>query len=356
MSARRARWATALLCASAARADAQTVRDSAGVRIVLNPARATAPAIYAVATQPSISVGGLEGDPRYEFNHRNGYLRAVRLSNGGLAVIDDFRVHFFDATGARRVVRGALGSGPGEFRQITSVCAMRGDTVVVYDVRLRRVGVFDANGGVVRQFTLRDGGYLPFSSCFDDGFLTVHSTGSTAELKRLSAAGSVMNTFPELFWTGYDMATNKDMSVAAGGVRLYYGTGDAPEWHVYSGSGSLEMIVRTVDVLKPLPVERPVAGQRAFPARLPTQPAYRAFLVDPSDRLWVEDYAGTGLRGWTVFTPSGLLLGRLVLPKLRPDERMYVLGFGKDEILVKRIDADGASFIEAYPLIAAGKH
>ena len=44
-----------------------TVRDSAGVRIVENPPRATAPVRFVLDTVPRLDVGGLEDVPANEF-------------------------------------------------------------------------------------------------------------------------------------------------------------------------------------------------------------------------------------------------------------------------------------------------
>jgi hypothetical protein len=78
------------------------VRDSAGVQIVLNPSRRVAPVAFAIGMQSVLDIGGMENDPEQEFDHNQGYLRAARLSDGRLAVIDVTRIHYFTPNGRRR--------------------------------------------------------------------------------------------------------------------------------------------------------------------------------------------------------------------------------------------------------------
>ncbi|MBC8087458.1 MAG: hypothetical protein H7Z40_09335, partial [Phycisphaerae bacterium] len=86
-----------------------------------------------------------------------------------------------------------------------------------------------------------------------------------------------------------------------------------------------------------------------------TWPTYDRFFVDLSGRLWVQDWIHP-LKGkvdsWTAFDSTGKLIGRLNIPA--PSERQrrgQVLGFGKDEVFLKRFDADSALHLTAYPLV-----
>ena len=108
----------AAITALTANAGAQQlgVRDSSGVRIVEKAARKDAPLRFRLGDKPFLEVGGIESNPDEEFDHRQGYLRGVRLSNGGLAVSDVARVHYFDATGKRIRIVGRNGAGPEEFQ------------------------------------------------------------------------------------------------------------------------------------------------------------------------------------------------------------------------------------------------
>lgn len=108
-------------------AKAPVIRDSAGVRIVENRARASAPVQFTLGTKARFDVGGLEPEPDNEFNPIQGYLRGTWLSNGGLAVIDEVRMHLFDAAGKRLAIVGRKGKGPEEVTFITSIYRTRGN-------------------------------------------------------------------------------------------------------------------------------------------------------------------------------------------------------------------------------------
>jgi hypothetical protein len=92
--------ALVVLTATATAQEARS-RDSAGVRIIENPARKDAPVRFRLGDKPLFEVGGIESNPDEEFDHKQGYLRGVRLSDGGLAVMDVSRVHYFDENGKR---------------------------------------------------------------------------------------------------------------------------------------------------------------------------------------------------------------------------------------------------------------
>ena len=92
---------------------------------------------------------------------------------------------------------------------------------------------------------------------------------------------------------------------------------------------------------------------RALP-HAATWPAYSRLLVDPTGRMWVEDYRMTypAPDGWTAFDPSGRLIGRLVIPAPATGERPpEIISFGVDEILLRRSDGDGAAHLTLYPIV-----
>ena len=122
------------------------------MRIVQNPARARAPVVFRLGATPVIDLGGPEEPTDNEFNPSQGYLRAARLSDGGFAVIDVARVHFFDARGKRVRIVGKTGAGPAEFRYLIAICRTRGDTIVLSDSHNRRLAILDKSGTFVREF------------------------------------------------------------------------------------------------------------------------------------------------------------------------------------------------------------
>lgn len=73
------------------------------------------------------------------------------LSNGGIASRDyhSHRLYFFDQSFRRIVTAGGLGSGPGEFREISRVGGV-GDSIWAWDMASRRVTVFSNIGKLIR--------------------------------------------------------------------------------------------------------------------------------------------------------------------------------------------------------------
>jgi len=171
-------------------AQSATVHDSAGIRIVSNPARSAAPAVFRLGDKPLIRVGGLESNPDLEFDFKSGYVMAVRLSNGGLVVGDKVRLQFFDANSKRTRIPGRFGSGPQEFQIAGTMCLTRGDTLVVQDEPNGRLAIVDARAmNFVRTIPRMGYGSLPAHACFGDGrFLMRKGFGPTATVERLLPA------------------------------------------------------------------------------------------------------------------------------------------------------------------------
>lgn len=144
----------AAACAGESGRGAVTSRDSAGVRIVENqgPSWATGQA-WTVVDSPLVDIGGKANEPAYELAEVRG---PVRLSDGrlivGNAATNDIRL--YDAAGKHLVSSGRQGSGPGEYQMIMGIWAGPGDSVLVFDMMVRRLTVLDRDGRVGRSFEL----------------------------------------------------------------------------------------------------------------------------------------------------------------------------------------------------------
>jgi hypothetical protein len=80
-----------------------------------------------------------------------------RLSTGEWLLADDkspAAIAVFDSNGAFRRRIGRLGSGPGEFRWITTLDIGRGDTIRIYDAGTARLTIMDGALSVVRTLPL----------------------------------------------------------------------------------------------------------------------------------------------------------------------------------------------------------
>ena len=353
-------------------------RDSAGVRIIENSARRDAPVRYRVGDKPLFEVGGIESNPDEEFDHRQGYLRGVRLSNGGLAVIDVSRVHYFDPSGKRIRIVGRTGQGPEEFQYLTSICRTRGDTLILNDSRNRRMSVLDGSGRITRTLLQGDNGSASSSFCLDDGtFVLQRITGEVGgprhyRVTRLRTDGTIVNvvgTFESLF----DMVTMVPSSVTASGNTLYYGNPFRSEIREYDALGRLRRIIRTADqgdritdaeaeqrMAMTIPSNVTAAERtarmerlRALPRITQTWPAFYKLEIGSDGTIWVQDYtkAFTTSDAWTAIDSTGRIVGRLVFPAVpEGSRRLEVHSFGRDYVIVRRFDADMASILTIYPI------
>lgn len=124
---------------------AGTVRDSAGVAIVENPAVGVWRPGEAWRVVEELRIGVAEGAPEYQFGNIVGI---DADSDGRIYVLDQEaqQIRVFDAQGTLLRTIGRAGSGPGE--------PSRGDTVLVPDLFLQRVDWFAAGGEESGSFPL----------------------------------------------------------------------------------------------------------------------------------------------------------------------------------------------------------
>ena len=147
-------------------ADPRIEIDSAGVRIVtIDPLASDA--ACSVSEEPTFYIGDSEESDEQWFTR---VLGAVRLSDGSVAVADDYtmQVRIFDKSGAHIRSMGREGEGPGEFKRLWQIWRLPGDTLWVGDYRPWRYQVYASTGEWVRTVTMdpvypnptRDGGVL----------------------------------------------------------------------------------------------------------------------------------------------------------------------------------------------------
>src|SRR5687768_12576163 len=101
----------------------------------LSPSSAQSPATWSVAPTPLLVVG-VSDDPGETFTGIGG---AVRLPDGRVDVADvrELRISVYDARGRQLARFGRDGNGPGEFKSVRGIWRAGGDTVAVWDSRLR---------------------------------------------------------------------------------------------------------------------------------------------------------------------------------------------------------------------------
>ncbi|MDE2796824.1 MAG: 6-bladed beta-propeller [Gemmatimonadota bacterium] len=126
--------------------------DSAGVRVVtIDPFASDA--ACSVSEEPTFYIGDSEESDEQWFTR---VLGAVRLSDGSVAVADDYtmQVRIFDKSGAYIRSMGREGEGPGEFKRLWYLWRLPGDTLWVGDYRPWRYQVYASTGEWIRTVTM----------------------------------------------------------------------------------------------------------------------------------------------------------------------------------------------------------
>lgn len=353
-------------------------RDSAGVRIIETSARKDAPVRFKLGDRPLLEVGGIESNPDDEFDHKQGYLLGVRLSNGGLAVIDVSRVHYFDAQGKRTRIVGRKGQGPEEFQYLTAICRTRGDTLLLNDSHNRRISVLDGSGRILRTILQGDNGTAGSDACLDDGtFVLERRIGELTErqnrITRLRTDGTIVNVLGTFSTPPFDMITMVGSSTVAWGNSLYDGDPFTSQIRVHDALGTLRRIIRTADrgdritdseaeqrMAMTIPTNVTAAERKSRMDMMRARPHASAWPVFFTIKLaadgtiWVLDYKRKypSPDVWTAIDSTGRILGRLQFPPV-PERTIspQVLSFGRDYVMLRRFDPDGATSIGIFPLI-----
>ena len=139
-----------------------TVRDSAGITIVENPAADPAEVSrWTIDTTPYRTIGVTMGDSAYEFASIGG---VRQLPNGMIVVLNGrgeaaFEFRFYDSTGRHVATHGRRGEGPGEFRWVNYFGSVGGDTVIAVDFPNSRLNWVSASAGYLRSSRLDENGF-----------------------------------------------------------------------------------------------------------------------------------------------------------------------------------------------------
>jgi len=129
--------------------DLVQVRDSAGIRIVETLTVPTDTSAWRVSAEPLFEVGWEEDGPTFQ-NLEGG----VILEGGSMAMGEwnGSRIYYLDGEGGVLRQVGREGEGPGEYRNITALLGIPGDSVLVQDSRNLRITVLAETGEWARGF------------------------------------------------------------------------------------------------------------------------------------------------------------------------------------------------------------
>jgi hypothetical protein len=380
-----------MACGNENQRSAQAVfRDSAGVGIIENTShRWPEGSGWQLADEPSVDIGALDDDPRYQLFQVVG---ALRLSDGRLVVANSgtAELRFYDGSGTYLSSSGRKGGGPGEFGGLNWIGVSADDSILAYDWQNRRISVFDAHGRYARGFLLRDLSQAPPSHThpallgagsllvgtqrlFSAGPLTTGVYHDSVFYLVFDGEGVLADTVGRHAGTEFFVATlgedidlmplpfGRSAHAAPWHGGFFFGDGASYEIAYYSRAGDLLRLVRrthTPPQLTPTRIQRYIEAQLAnvasdderrfiesLFAEVPfpeTMPAYRDLQVDALGNLWVEEYERPvdEKPRWTVFSPDGEMLGvvetpsRFTIYQIGPD---FVLGRWTDDLDIEHI-------------------
>ncbi|HUP19341.1 MAG TPA: hypothetical protein VM778_05235 [Gemmatimonadota bacterium] len=300
---------------------------------------------------------------------------AAALGPGGVLALEqrqERRIRLFDAEGRALGVLGGAGSGPGELQVLTGI-GWRGDSVWAWDVRQRRVNLYDparpdapATVTIPPPLTIpsRSGGgntehrgLVTIRAALDDGgligrvFERMETGGVTTRYLRIDRSGQVERVIAEYAEPPTDvMIRSPSSAVAVGlpfvakplsapspdGARLVVVTPhvqgpQAETFHVLAVSAEGDTLFSRSYPFEGVPIPPSVAdsiiGERVASARRldpalaaeyqkvvqvpPFFPPFVDILVDRDDVLWLR----TVDRSYLAFDADGHPLGRLARPR-----------------------------------------
>ena len=135
--------------------DSTVVRDSAGVKIVLDVAQPLWPdgEGLRLSSRPALQIGTVEGEETALYD----VVDALRLEDGTIAVANSGsgEIKFFGATGEFLHSVGRLGDGPGEFQRLRKLDHRQPDSLLLaFDYWAQRVTEYLSDGVLVRTVPL----------------------------------------------------------------------------------------------------------------------------------------------------------------------------------------------------------
>ena len=385
------------------RLDAQSVRDSAGVRVVVSAKPAwTAANQLRLAATPKVLIGDRTEDAYL----LSGVRAATRLSDGRIVIANNGsgELRFYDAGGVHLKSVGKKGDGPGDFRSILGMTRLAGDTIAVLHENTV-LSLFTSTGGFIKR-TRAFGADIRATGVSTGAILTLNGglrvllavpmmppTGSVGAYSDVLALHTIVNvndsvvreigrlpfmeaitenTGPGKPWLGAE-----EVSFSTG-AKFYLGYGKEYSIRRYSSRGDLELVMHrnwtptaiTANDKKLFADEWTVRWNRKPAAAdsvrndllddryAKSLPAFSALIVDRTGKVWVRspkaidgavagslnDYS-IGPSTWSVFAVDGRWLGDVTMPaRFSPTEITadYVLGIARDD--------DGVQTIVQYAL------
>lgn len=374
MSSRTRALAVTCLALAAAcsteQAPSTVTTDSAGIRLVSNPAEDT-PLDWTFV--PSFRLGGANEGPEAFYSANAGTVKTDAASNIYVLDASAHRVIVFDSSGNHLRTLGREGNGPGELAQPWGLSVSPGGTVYVDDFGNSGIVAFDPDGQPLpREERLRgsrrewvgDGVYTQVRDSIDRLLFT--SEGDTTELARiaverddrmiaLKSCGISFSGIPPVF------APSIAWDAGPGGMVVR--TGVEYQIDVFAGARLTARHSRAIEPQEVTPelaareigegmtVGTPggdrqcetdeVVEHRGFAARMPT---IRHLRLAPDGTIWVSRGGPRPENTATdIFAPDGTYVGTL------PADVPYPIGFLADgRVLVAETDDVDVSRLVVY--------
>lgn len=380
-------------------AQAPRTRDSAGVRIVENPAPPALHPFVRVAGMPALTIGG--GHPAVATTFAS-IVGAIRLKNGGLIVGDDSRneIVFLDSGGRIRSRIGPSGKGPGQFELVWGLLRVGDDSVAAWDGWNNRWNVFDAANKLVRSdhvdnppmVRYRDGAWrlqlVPVGTsgsriqiAWTNNGVWIGTEGTEPDSSTVFRVGRDGHLAPisrvfrqERFqWRGRKYGAKgtipfgREGSIAADASSWYYSDGASFEVRRFSLTGKLDRIYRVNrarSAVTPgdvshfanayLPRVDPVLrysyqGALEWMRYPPVKAAYTSLMIDRAGNLWARNWTFPDAPAiWDVFDHEGRLRGTAELP---PD--LVPLEIGRDYLVARYTRDPNVEELRVYQLLGS---
>jgi len=346
---------------------------------------------WVLSPEPIVSIGAADGDSNYQLYNVSA---ATRLADGSIVVLNtgNSSLVAYDARGRFLFTAGRKGQGPGEFEVPTWLGRLPGDTLAVWDQRLKRLSFFSRDGtyrhatsapGAEGMFPKAVGLFSDRSLALDPGpdvfammqgergvrrdSVTLHRfarDGSHAGILARYAGNEVHVADRAAGFAWNDVPFARQAYVAVSGERLYVGDSGSGVVTIYSHDGAAAGTMRSplapwriqssdVEEYRKnrLAVVEDPERRREMEITLDAapvpelSPAFGALAVDPEGNVWIQAYPRPGepTATWAVLRPSGELLARITIP-----HPLQVLQVGRDYLQGLRRDDLGVEKVEMY--------
>jgi hypothetical protein len=345
------------------------------------------PPRWTTSEEPLVSIGAIDDDEAYLFAY---VVACVSDVDGRIFVADtrQFRVSVFSESGVFIREFGSEGTGPGEFKALSSMRVV-GDQVRILDNGLSRIVVFDTTGAHLSTTQMEAGddshprpaffhgdsvfAFAGGSHGFDDAggvfadtlaFYMYDSLG-----KHLGPIGQVPDS-PRLGFefrgtVSFDyLPFGTSPSMHGNGREVVFGQGTQKSIHVVRADGAVQQIpvplpTETItsemkqrfssNLMRDVRPENEARLKRYLElAEFPdTLPRFDRLRIDTEGLIWVRPYtlSWNPASDWVVLDDRGQIVATATLPaSFSPEEIQF------DSILGITRDNDGYQFVERYAL------